>query len=83
MNLYLISQDEHNSYDTYDAAIVCADNEDEARKINPSGGGWKDPNLHSYMYSWASKPANVKVTLIGKAEDHMHKGIVLASFNAG
>jgi len=36
MNLYLISQTINNGYDTYDSAVVCAESEDEARKIHPS-----------------------------------------------
>ncbi len=32
MKLYKISQNINNNYDTYDSAIVCAENEDEARK---------------------------------------------------
>ena len=35
MKIYEISQDENNAYDTYDSAIVCAENEEEAKKINP------------------------------------------------
>ena len=35
MNLYLLTQDVNNSYDTYDSAIVCADDEEDARFISP------------------------------------------------
>lgn len=44
MKLYKISQDLNNGYDTYDSAIVCAENEDEAKKIHPSEHvkGFKD-----------------------------------------
>jgi hypothetical protein len=37
MNLYLISQNVNNDYDTYDAAVVAANSEDEARLIHPCG----------------------------------------------
>ncbi len=37
MNLYLISQAENNGWDTYDAVVVAATNEDEARAVNPNG----------------------------------------------
>lgn len=33
MNLYLISQDVNNDYDTYDSAVVAAESEEEARGI--------------------------------------------------
>jgi len=36
MKIYKISQNVNNDYDTYSDAIVCAENEEEARIINPS-----------------------------------------------
>lgn len=36
MKIFLISQDLNNDYDTYDSAIVIAENEEDARTINPS-----------------------------------------------
>lgn len=36
MEIYLLEQDLNNEYDTYDSAVVIAENEDEARKIHPS-----------------------------------------------
>lgn len=36
MNLYIISQDINNDYDTYDSAVVCAEDEEDAREIHPS-----------------------------------------------
>ena len=36
MKLYKISQNKNKEYDTFDSAIVCAENEEEARKIHPS-----------------------------------------------
>jgi hypothetical protein len=36
MNIYRISQNINDRYDTYDSAVVCAETEDEARKIHPS-----------------------------------------------
>ena len=32
MNLYKISQDANYNYDTFDSAVVCAENEEIARK---------------------------------------------------
>lgn len=37
MNLYLISQYKNKGYDTYDAAVVAAETEDDARTIIPIG----------------------------------------------
>ena len=76
MNLYKISQDKNNGWDTYDSAIVCAASEDEARLINPEGG-W------TTYSSWCQSPDDVTVELIGTAVEDTNRGIVLASFNAG
>lgn len=37
MNLYLISQTQNQTYDTYDIAVVAAESENHARAIHPSG----------------------------------------------
>jgi len=37
MKIFLISQNINTDYDTYDSAIVVAENEADARTINPSG----------------------------------------------
>jgi hypothetical protein len=36
MNLYKLSQNINEGYDTYDSCVVCAKNENEARMIHPS-----------------------------------------------
>ena len=39
MKIYKLSQtlnEGYDTYDTYDSAVVCAENEEEARKIHPS-----------------------------------------------
>lgn len=57
MNLYLISQDVNRAYDTYDAAVVAAESEEEARRIHPHDGqGGLPRTLHDngmwyYTYS--------------------------------
>lgn len=79
MNLYLISQDENGGYDTYDSAVVCADSERDASQIHPGINElWGD--VHS---SWASTPDNVKVELIGVADNNLEaESVICASFNA-
>lgn len=84
MNLYLIYQDSRDGYDTYDSAVVCAANEDEARQIHPSGHEWSwEYEKRDIGASWAATPDDVKVKLIGLAADGVEPGRVLASFNAG
>lgn len=67
-NLYLITQDENQDYDTYDAARLI-------HPCEPLDNEWD-------LRSWA-EPKDVKVKLIGTATDNIKLGVVLASFNAG
>ena len=79
MNLYLISQDKNNGYDTYDSAVVIAENEDKARLIHPNDRKW---NGKEQPYdSWVDSEL-VIVELIGKST-YETSGVVCASFNAG
>ena len=83
MNLYLLTQDEENGYDTYDSVVVAAESEDEARLIHPSDSS-KDPwGENSNMGWWCESPESVTVEMIGKAKTGTLSGVVLASFNAG
>ena len=93
MNIYRISQEEETGYDTYDAAIVAAESEDEARKIHPDAssynpGGWidlekfKKADIGNYT-GWCLSPESVTVELIGEAKAGTESGLILASFNAG
>lgn len=78
-NLYRLTQDVNNDYDTYDSCIVCAKSEDDARRISPN-------NYYAWgEYSgWAYKVEDVKVEHIGVALPHiLLNSVVIASFNAG
>lgn len=81
MNLYLISQPvDRVEWDTYDSAVVCAPDEDTARKIDPNG----KPELIEWgeEKSYWVAPANVKCKLIGQSISSMEQGVVCASYNA-
>jgi hypothetical protein len=88
MNLYLISQDTNNGYDTYDSAVVCAESEDAARHIHPahSNNSWlwgHDEGPLEWDASDWTTPGLVTVKLLGTAAPGMERGVVCASFNAG
>jgi len=84
MNLYVISQDQNQDYDTYDGAVVCAESESEARTINPNASGvMQDKDWKANYNGWCNGPEHVLVDLIGKARSGMEMGVVLASFNPG
>jgi len=82
MKLYLISQDHNRGYDTYDCAVVIAENEEEAKKVNVG-------SFDQYG-TWAS-PEHVTVKYIGEAVEGLKgelstgdgEAIICASFNAG
>ena len=89
MNLYKISQDSNCGYDTFDSAVVCAENEEVARNMNPRSLKDKDlPNLIDWLdnpaaWMWCENRDLVKVELIGSAAPGLPQGVICASFNAG
>ena len=81
MKLFLISQTQNDGYDTYDSAVVVAENEAAAKLIHPRGDGRSIENDESYP-TWATSSDKVNATYIGEAAEGIH-GVVCASFNAG
>jgi len=79
MKIYFISQDKHSGYDTYDSAVVIAENEEEAKSIHPNG---YDKVEEEGDYTWCGKEF-VKVEYLGEAKEGSTKGVICASFNAG
>lgn len=94
MYIFLISQVENDDYDTYDAAVVIAPNEDWARTMHPAGSN-RYPDFDPWIENvrtWASSPENVKVERIGEYFptpdeqediDGLQPRFILKSFNAG
>lgn len=37
-SLYLVKRTDNVTWDEYDSFVVCAESEDEARRVHPSGG---------------------------------------------
>ncbi len=81
MNLYKLSQNINNGYDTYDSCIVAAETEEEAREIHPSsfvthyrGGAWygtysqtcSTPEKRGVEYSFGYNASWVKPSEINK-----------------
>ena len=88
-HLYLISKNVNNGYDTYNNAVVCANNEEEARETHPGGKKTPSvlPNEKAFESSWLVTSwcllKDVKVKYIGDALDDVPIGVVCASFEAG
>jgi hypothetical protein len=76
MNIYILYWTAH-WYDTYDSCIVCAENEEEAKKIYPSNH-WE---FWGYINERAEKPEDVSVEYIWLASEELEKWLILSSFN--
>jgi hypothetical protein len=99
MKIYLISQEVNTNYDTYDSAVVIAENEEEAKRICPSSFYGYDQNTNNFISdsenkknqrnendivsSWSPSPDYVKAEYLGEAKEGSKKEVILASFNAG
>lgn len=81
MNLYLISQTSNNDYDTYDSAVVCAKDEEHARKMDPGGDNGEEAEFGQRHSTWAYRLEDVNVKLIGKAKKEIPVGVVCSSYN--
>ncbi len=82
MKLYKIWQSENNDWDTYSDAVVCAESEEDAKTIDPSGDEEPITNKKQNWSSW-SILKHIKVEYIGEAKQEMKRGVVCASFHAG
>lgn len=84
MKLWKLTQESNTGYDTYDGAVVAAETEEEARKIDVNGAtkGWPDKVIYMFT-AWALSWTEVTAVYIGEAAPGTETGIILASFNAG
>lgn len=91
MNIYKISQNVNKDYDSYDSAVVFAENEEQAKRIHPDrdyrwkDDGWvgRDGDKTIATWSWADI-TDVKVEYLGIAHrDIIDPSVIVASCNAG
>jgi hypothetical protein len=90
LHLYHISQDDVRGYDTYDSAVVVAENPEDAKRIHPSewrdGEEWFQRTPDEAWYAdWTINPDKVEVEYLGPCYAlHYRAGdVVCSSFNAG
>lgn len=76
MNIYLISQNKNNGYDTYDSFVVYARDEYSARTIFPLD---KDEDIYG---PWVKNIEDIQVKYIGSCDRVTEEGVILRSFNA-
>ena len=79
MKLFKISQDKNCGYETYDSAVVAAENDEEARLLHPGDRNWDGTDNSG---TWCNAK-DVKVKYLGEAKDDTYPGVIVASFNAG
>lgn len=81
MYLYLIYCKDHTAWyvrNTYDRAVVCAKNKEDAAKIHPSGKeNWNGAG--GSFESWTDVD-NVVVKLLGTAKKGTKAGVICASY---
>jgi len=86
--LYLITWEAEVWYDTFNAAIVCAESVPTARKIEPTHQGhtpriWPEWRAKEYSRSWAEHPRDVAVKKVGIASGHIKlNSVVCANFQS-
>lgn len=80
MKIYRLSQSQNNGYDTYSDCVVIAENEQDAKTIDPNGGDFKENEEYC---DWADTYQDINVEEIGIANDDQQRGVVCASFHAG
>lgn len=86
MKLFLISQKYNRGFDTYDSAVVAAQDEATARHMDPETGhplNWGRFSPLKPCVWWCSSPDRVTVVYLGEAGPGIEQGVICASFNAG
>ena len=84
MKLYLISQTQNLAWDSFDSAVVAAEDEDTARHMNPENGNqMQDKDWNDVFPSWCSSPDDVTVEYLGEADSGIESGVICSSYKAG
>lgn len=87
--LYLVKRTDRIGYDEYDSFVVCAENEDEARRVSPDGEiffkeGLPDAYRSYFKWVWTDAIETLDVTCIGIASTSLKKRqVICSSYNAG
>lgn len=87
--LYLVERTDKVTWDEYDSFVVCAESEDEARRVYPSGGMFFEDDMSEqskryFKSCWTDKIETLEVTCIGLAAVSLkNRQVICSSFNAG
>lgn len=88
-SLYLVKRMDNVTWDEYDSFVVCAESEDEARRVHPSGGSFFEDDMSEqskryFKSSWTDKIETLEVICVGLASVSLkNRQVICASYNAG
>lgn len=87
--LYLVKRTDKVTWDEYDSFVVCAESEDEARRVSPNGmmffeDGISEQSKQYFKSGWTDKIETLEVSCIGLASVSLkNRKVICASYNAG
>jgi hypothetical protein len=83
MKIFLLSRTGRFGYDSYDSCVVCAESEDDAKNIHPSGQNINDMFNDGSFPDWCRTIDGIICEEIGEANVNQERGVICASFNRG
>lgn len=87
--LYLVKRTDKVTWDEYDSFVVCAESEDEARRVYPSGEMFFEDDMSEqskryFKSGWTDKIETLEVICVGLASVSLeNRQVICASYNAG
>ena len=87
--LYLVKRTDKVTWDEYDSFVVCAESENEARRVSPDGMMFFEDNMSEqskryFKWCWTDKIETLEVSCIGLASVSLeNRQVICASYNAG
>lgn len=88
-SLYLVERTNKIIWDQYDSFVVCAESEDEARRVHPSGRMFFEDDMSEqskryFKSDWTDKIETLEVICVGLASVSLeNRQVICASYNAG
>ena len=87
--LYLVKRTDEVTWDEYDSFVVCAESENEARRVRPDGMMFFEDNMSEqskryFKAGWTDKIETLEVSCIGLASVSLkNRQVICSSYNAG
>ena len=87
--LYLVKRTDEVTWDEYDSFVVCAESENEARRVSPDGMMFfefimSEQSKRYFKSGWTDKIETLEVSCIGLASVSLkNRQVICSSYNAG